>query len=131
VLEDGPIKVQKQRQHYLTQILWYSTSSSMMDYVDPQLMTNLSATSVRVIRLSSRTRALTHLTLSAIREVVGWPERSSTTTLVLFANSTHWYDFLCVIQFSPYSVNFLLWISVGFTLSDHNNRKTARCSTMV
>jgi hypothetical protein len=72
--------------------------------------------SVTVICLSFWTKALTHSTLSAIREVVGWPEQSSSVMLFLplWNLFTHCYTFLCVIQFSPYCGNILLWILEGF-----------------
>jgi hypothetical protein len=84
----------------------------MMEYVDPQLMFNLLAISVAVICMSSWTSALTHSTLSNIHEVVTWPKWSSSTTLVLplWTVSTHWYNLLCIMKFSPYCANNFLWI---------------------
>jgi hypothetical protein len=45
--------------------------------------------------------------MSVVREVVGWPERSSSTTLALslWNLPIHWYTFLCITQFSPYCAN--------------------------
>jgi len=113
--------------------LCYPRSSWIVEQAGPQLMSSLSAMSVTVICLSSWNRALTRSTLPAVREVVGSPERSSSTVLVLiFWNiSTHWYTFLRLVQFSLYRVNFLLFISKGFIPSHRNNRMTTRCSTLV
>jgi hypothetical protein len=97
---------------HLAQILWYPRSLWIMKYADPQLLSNLLAVSVTVICLPSWTRALTHTALSAVREVVRWLKWSSSMTLVLPLLNlfTHWYIFLCAIQFSLYCANILLWI---------------------
>jgi len=55
---------------HLAQILWYPRSLWMMEYVNPQLISNLSAISVTVIHLPSWIRALTCSTLYAICQVV-------------------------------------------------------------
>jgi len=118
---------------HLSQMLWDPRPLWMMEYADPQQMTNLSAISVTVIQLSSWSRALTNSTLSAIHEVVWKPEKFLSTVLglPLLNLSTHWYTFLRIMQFSPYCANILLWISEDFTPSDHKNWMTPHCSTMV
>jgi len=90
-------------------------SSQMMEYADSQLIPNL----LTVICPTYQISALTHSPLFAICGVVVWPEQSTLTTLLLkFWNlSTHWFTFLCVMQFSPYCANIL----EGFTASDHRN----------
>jgi len=52
--------------------------------------------------LSSWIRTLNRSTLSAMCEVVRWPEQSSSAMLVLPLQnlSTHWYTFLCITVFS-------------------------------
>jgi hypothetical protein len=82
----------------------------MMEYADPQLMSNSSPISVTVFRLFCRTRGLSRSTLFAVRESVGRPEWPSSLTLVLPLSklSTHWYTFLCVIELSPYFAKSLL-----------------------
>jgi hypothetical protein len=70
-------------------------------------------------------RALTRQTMSAVREVVG------RLVLKLRNHSTHWYTFLCVMQFHPFCANSLLLIWGGFSLSGHKNRMTSRRSTVV
>lgn len=76
---------------------------------------------------------LTRSTMYAVREVVGQPERSSSTTLVLplWNFSTHWFTFLNEKQTSPCCATIRPWFSEGFTPSDHKNRVTACCSTVV
>jgi hypothetical protein len=54
-----------------------------------------------------------------------------TLVLPLWNLSTHWYTFLCLIQFSPYCANILLWLSESFTPSDCKNQMTTCCSTTV
>jgi hypothetical protein len=66
---------------HLAQCLWYPRSSCMMEYADPQLMSNLSSISVVVTCLSSWMRALIHSTLSAICEAFRWYNWSACTTL--------------------------------------------------
>jgi hypothetical protein len=92
-----------------------------MEYADPQQMSNLSAISLTVIHLSPWTRALTCSTLSTVYEVVRQPKWSSSVTRVLplWNPSIYWYTFLCIMQFSPYCAEILLWISESFTSSDH------------
>jgi len=49
----------------------------------------------------------------------GWTSgQSSSMTFVLplWNLSTHWYTFLCIIQFSLFCANILLWISEGLPL---------------
>jgi hypothetical protein len=118
---------------HLAQIVWYQRSLWMIECADPQLMSNLLATSVTVLCLSSWTRALTCSIFTAFHEVVRWPKQSSSMVLVLplWNLFTHWYTFLCVIQFFPYYANILLWISEGFTPYDHINEMIAHCSTTV
>jgi len=102
---------------HLAQILWYPIFSWLMEYADPQLMSNLLAISVIITHLSSWIRVFTCSKLSAICEVVRWPKWSSLTMLVLPLRIifTHCYTPLCIIQFSPYCANFLLWMSWAFT----------------
>jgi len=63
---------------HIAQILWYQKSSRMFEYADPQLISNLSVTVIGCIE-----PVLTCSALSAISEVVGWPEWSSLMMLVL------------------------------------------------
>jgi len=78
-------------------------------------------------------RVLPYSTFSSVHEMVGWSEQSSSTILdvPLHYLSIHWCTFLCVIQFSLYCANILLWILEGFTPSGHKNQMTACCSTVV
>jgi len=114
---------------HFAQVLWYLRSSWMMEYSGPHLVSHL-AISVTAIYLSSSSRALTCLILSTVREMFGRPQRSSSAMFILqlWKLSTYWFTFLCVIQFFPYYANILPWISEDFTLCDHKNRMTARCS---
>jgi hypothetical protein len=69
--------------------------------------------------VSSWTRALTRSTPSTVWELIWWVKwySSETFLLPLWTLSTHWYTFLCIIQFSPYCANISLRISEGFTPS--------------
>jgi hypothetical protein len=73
----------------LAQILWYLRSSWMMEYVDPHLMSNLSAMSVIVICMFSWNRALTHSTMSTVHDVVRQPEWFSSMILVVTMETFH------------------------------------------
>jgi len=97
--------------------LWYPKSLWMMEYADLQLMVILLAIWVTIIYLSSWTKAWIHSALSTVCEVVGWPKQSSSVMLVLslWNLSTSWYTFLCIMQFSLYCANILLWILEAFT----------------
>jgi len=64
----------------------------------------------------------------------GWTSGQSSSVIVvqpLWHLSTHWYTFLCIIQFSLYCANILLWISEGFTPCDHISQMRENCSTVV
>jgi hypothetical protein len=107
------------------QILWYPSLHGWQNLHitgDVQLVSYVSNGNLSV--LSNQSRALTCSTLPTICEVVIQPKWSSSTmrVLPLWNLSTHWYTFLCTIQFYQYCANILLWISEGFTLSDHKNQ---------
>jgi len=100
----------------------------------PQLMSNLSAISVPIISLSSWTRALT---VQHCPPFVKWSDGpSGRPQRCLFCHSesfppTGRYAFLCVMQFSSYCANILMWISEGFIPPEHKNWMTERSSTML
>jgi hypothetical protein len=101
-------------------VMWHLWSLWMLVYADPQLMSNLWAVSVTVIRLSSWTRALSLSKRPPFAKC-----RDFTNVCSAILETIH-----PLIHF--YLLNtLLLWIPEGFTLFGHKNRMIARCSAVV
>jgi len=82
-------------------------------------MSNWLAVSVTVIHLSSWTRLLTCSELSAIHGVVRQPEQSSSRHLFCHFGT---FPTVGTPSFAEYSFLCILWISKGFTTSDHKKQ---------
>jgi len=113
-------------------ILWYLGSSCMMEYADPQLTSNLSATIS-----DSNPSVLLNKSITLFNNVCysnsGHTKQSSSETniLPLQNHSIHWYTFLCKILFFCIMLTFACEYEESFYPFDHKNWMRAHCLPMV
>jgi hypothetical protein len=101
---------------HLEQILWYPSSTCVLDYTDPRLMSNLSAVSVIVISVASWTRALTRSTYPPFVKWSDGPNCPRQWRLFChLGTSPPIGTSHCLIQFYLYCVNIVLWVPESFT----------------
>jgi len=109
------------------------SSSWMMWWANPILMSNSNATSLTVMRRCSRITFSTAAILSSVTAVNAGPGRGESPTPVTpFLNfSVYSHTSARLVHLSPYWILIRQWISIGFTPSLNKNLTTLRCSCLV